>query len=153
MTNKVSFDASVSAKWVLDEPMSGAARELLNGCARDDIEITVPPLWEYELDSIIRNHVYRGEITQDRAREVRAVLLDAPATVKHLPLIRIRAYGIAAEANQRRVYDSIYAAHAEAEECVLWTADYEYHSAVRGFLSHVKYLGDVEPPPNENTAS
>lgn len=142
-TGKLSFDASVSAKWVFDELLSEAARQLLNDCAQNDIEITVPPLWTYELDSILRDHVYRGEISLERAEVIRSVLLDAPATVKHLPLIRIRAYEIAAQANQRRVYDSIYAAHAEAEECDLWTADYEYFKAVRGFLPHVKYLGDL----------
>jgi len=141
-TSKLSFDASVSAKWVFDEPMAEAARELLDECAQNDIEITVPPLWTYELDSIIRDHVYRGEISPERAEVIRSVLLAAPATVKYLLLIRIRAYEVAAQANQRRVYDSIYAAHAEAEECVLWTADYEYFKAVRGFLKHVRYLGD-----------
>ena len=60
-TNKVSFDASVSAKWVFDEPMADAARQLLDDCARNDIEITVPPLWAYELDSILRDHVYRAK--------------------------------------------------------------------------------------------
>jgi predicted nucleic acid-binding protein len=41
------------------------------------------------------------------------------------------------------VYDSIYAADAESEECALWTADHAYYRAVRGFLSYVRYLGDL----------
>ncbi|MDA1192766.1 MAG: type II toxin-antitoxin system VapC family toxin [Candidatus Poribacteria bacterium] len=151
MADKIVFDASVSAKWVLDEAMTDTARALLDECERDDIEITVPPLWEYELDSIIRHHVYRGEVTVERAKEIRVVLASIPVTVKYSPLIRSRANEIAATANQRRVYDIIYAAHAEAEECDLWTADNNYFKAVRAFLTNVKYLSDYFPTDDEKS--
>ena len=106
------------------------------------IEITVPLLWEYELDSIIRFRVARGEMSDSDADIAFAYIDGMPITAKNLVGTRQRARAIAKQAGQRRVYDSIYAAHAEAEKCELWTADYRFYRAVKGFLRHVRYLGN-----------
>ncbi len=139
----VVCDASVSAKWVLREDLSDVALDLLEQWAVEGVEISVPPLWEYELDSIIRHHAYRGELLAEDVARAKMELETAGVTIRYLPAIRSRAAEIASQANQRRVYDSVYAAHAEAEGCVLWTADHAYYRAVRGVLSHVRYLGDL----------
>ncbi|MAF11058.1 hypothetical protein CMK11_11470 [Candidatus Poribacteria bacterium] len=143
MTDRsVVFDASVSAKWVIEEASSDAAHVLLNECIENDVEITVPPLWGYELDSIVRFRVSRGAMSDEDAASAYAFIDGMPLTVRQIGGVRRRARAIAAQANQRRVYDSIYAAHAEAEGCVLWTADRAYYRAVSGFLTHVHYLGE-----------
>ena len=98
MAGKIVFDASVSANWVLEEDMTDVARRFLDDCNQNEIEITVPPLWEYELGSIIRHYVFRGEITSDRAVEIQTVLAVIPVSVKFLPFIRSRAREIAAQA-------------------------------------------------------
>lgn len=141
--HSVVFDASVSAKWVIEEPDSDAAHVLLNECLENDIEITVPPLWGYELDSIVRFRVSRGDMSDEDAASAYAFIDGMPLAVRQISGVRRRARAIAADASQRRVYDSIYAAHAEAEECVLWTADYAYYKAVRSFLTYVRHLGDL----------
>ena len=143
MAARIVCDASVSAKWILQEEYSEQARGLLSDCIATETRITVPPLWSYALDSIIRFRRFRGELSESQADEAFGFIDGMPITVRYLALSQSRAREIAAQANQRRVYDSIYAAHAEIEDCILWTADYEYFRAIRGFLSHVRYLGDL----------
>jgi predicted nucleic acid-binding protein len=142
-SDKVVFDASVSAKWVIVERDSDKAHALLNASVANTVTISVPPLWGYELDSIIRYRVSRGDMSDEDADIAYAFIDGIPLEVQQLNGVRRRAREIAAQANQRRVYDSIYAAHAEAEQCTLWTADHAYFKAVRGFLPYVHFLGDA----------
>lgn len=86
-------------------------------------------------------------MSQADADTASAALDLVPVTVKHISGVRQRARHIAKQANQRRVYDSVYAALAEIEGCELWTADYAFYHAVRSFLPFVKYVGNYRPKP------
>jgi predicted nucleic acid-binding protein len=143
--NKVVSDACLSAKWVLPEKFRARARALLNEWLSNDVQILEPPLWENELDSILREHVWAGTMSQADADAAQAALDAVPVTVKHISGVRKRAREIAKQANQQRVYDSVYAALAEIEDCELWTADYAFYKAVRASLPFVKYLGNYKP--------
>ena len=143
--SKVVSDACLSAKWVLPEKFQNRARALLNEWLINGVEICAPPLWENELDSILRERVWAGTMSQSDADTAQAALDAVPVTVEYVSSVRNRAREIAKQANQRRVYDSVYAALAEIEGCELWTADYAFYKAVRGFLSFVKYLGNYIP--------
>lgn len=144
--SKVVSDACLSAKWVLPEKFRLKARALLNEWLSNGIQIYAPPLWENELDSILRERVWSAEMSQADADTAQAALDLVPVTVKHVPAVRQRSRAIAKQANQRRVYDSVYAALAENEGCELWTADYAFYKAVRGLLPLVKYLGNYKVP-------
>ena len=145
--SKVISDASLSAKWVLPERFSDIAQGLLNEWLSTGVEICVPPLWESELDGILRYHVWAGHISQADADIAEVALDNVPVTVKQISGVRQLARQIARQANQRRVYDSVYAALADIEECALWTADYAFYQAVHNFLPFVKYLGNHESQP------
>lgn len=144
--SKVVSDACLSAKWVLPEKFRLKARTLLNEWLSNGIQIYVPPLWENELDSILRERVWSAEMSQADADTAQAALDLVPVTVKHVSAVRQRSRAIAKQANQRRVYDSVYAALSENEGCELWTADYTFYKAVRGFLPLAKYLGNYKVP-------
>ena len=142
--SKIISDACLSAKWVLPEKFSDIARELLNEWLSTGIEICAPPLWESELDGILRYHVWAGRISQAEADIAEATLDNVPITVKQISGVRPLARQIARQANQRRVYDSVYAALADIEGGELWTADYAFYQAVHNFLPFVKYLGNYQ---------
>lgn len=145
--SKIISDACLSAKWVLPEKFSDIAREFLNEWLSTGIEICAPPLWESELDGILRYHVWAGRISQADADIAEATLDNIPITVKQISGVRPLARQIARQANQRRVYDSVYAALADIEGGELWTADYAFYQAVHNFLPFVKYLGNYQPRP------
>ena len=108
------------------------------------VEICVPPLWESELDGILRYHVWAGRISQADADIAEVALDNVPVTVKQTSGVRQLARQIATQANQRRVYDSVYAALADIEGGELWTADYAFYQTVHNFLPFVKYLGNYQ---------
>ena len=145
--SKVISDASLSAKWVLPERFSDIAQELLNEWLSTGVEICVPPLWESELDGILRYHVWAGRISQADADIAEVALDNVPVTVKQISGVRQLARQIARQANQRRVYDSVYAALADIEGGELWTADHAFYQAVHNFLPFVKYLGNYPSQP------
>lgn len=145
--SKIISDASLSAKWVLPERFSDIAQELLNEWLSTGVKICVPPLWESELDGILRYHVWAGRISQADADIAEVALDNVPVTVKQISSVRQLARQIARQANQRRVYDSVYAALADIEGGELWTADYAFYQAVHNFLPFVKYLGNYQSQP------
>lgn len=145
--SKIISDACLSAKWVLPEKFSDIARGLLNEWLSTGIEICAPPLWESELDGILRYHVWAGRISQADADIAETTLDNIPITVKQISGVRPLARQIARRANQRRVYDSVYAALADIEGGELWTADRAFYRAVHNFLPFVKYLGNYQPRP------
>lgn len=112
--SKVVSDACLSAKWVLPEKFRAQARALLNEWLSDGVEICAPPLWENELDSILRERVWAGLMSQSDADTAQAALDAVPVTVKYVSGVRKRAREIAKQANQQRVYDSVYAALADS---------------------------------------
>jgi predicted nucleic acid-binding protein len=61
--------------------------------------------------------------------------------VTHPDMVK-RARHMARQANQPKIYDSLYAALAELRGCEFWTADKTFYDAVKAALSFVKYLPD-----------
>ena len=76
--NTYVLDASVALAWYLDEVFSPSARiwqeRLLNG----KVILTVPMLHYWEVANALRSLVIRQEITEDLAREIYDLHLEAP---------------------------------------------------------------------------
>jgi predicted nucleic acid-binding protein len=139
-------DASVALKWVLaGEPLRNEALALLQRSIESGDRLIAPPLFAAEVDSVVRRYAHTGVL--DPVQETAAwLLLDAaPVTLVDEPAVRPRARAIARQFNQRFVYDSIYAALAEAIGCEFWTADMEFHKAVVGHLPFVRHLSSLTP--------
>lgn len=120
-------DASVAAKWYLDEPDSDAARVIL----RSSTEFIAPDLILPEFANVASKRLSRGEIS----------LTQATAMVDHLPYVlldivpsrelRQQAFAIAT-ALDHAVYDCFYLALAIARDLVLITADRRLLRRFRG---------------------
>jgi len=62
MSSQVCVDASVALKLVLNEEYSDKAHALWASWVDSDVEIIAPCHLAFEVTSVIRNHVYHGEI-------------------------------------------------------------------------------------------
>lgn len=107
------------------------------------IELIAPPLFDAEVTSAIRKHVYlkqllprQGERAYRLYRQLRVVTV-SPTDLSEM------AWRLAAEFNQVRTYDMQYLAVAELEDCELWTADKRLVNSLRGKADRVKFLGGV----------
>jgi predicted nucleic acid-binding protein len=110
-------DASVSAKWVVEEDHSGKAARLLQCDA-----LHAPDHWHVEAVNVLWSKVFNGDLSATDAQERMTVLLRAP--VDGTPIIGLmpRAFAISVS-NAVTIYDSLYIALAEKRGIPLVTAD------------------------------
>jgi len=129
-------DASVALKWVLPEPGSEAAIELLSQDA-----LAAPDLFFVECANVLWSKVRRGQITATEAQSAFAAIEATPIRGLSVRLHAAAALAIAAEL-QQSAYDSLYLAAAIAEHAILVTADELFAKAVR---AHPVYANAIRP--------
>lgn len=139
----VAFDASSAAAFALpDEKHHAQAQRLVADLAQEKARLIAPPIFESEADSIIRRRVYLETLTLPAGASALALMDALQVEIIYEPATRLRAREMAAQNNQVRVYDSTYAALAEARGVELWTADERFYNSVSGALSFVKFIGN-----------
>ena len=117
-------DASVAAKWVLHEADSDAARRIV-----EQAQLMAPDLLWAELGSLLWRRQRNGELTAAQAREMlltlRAFRIRTHGMFPLLPLALEIAMTIG-----HSVYDCVYLALADEEDCRVVTADRRLQNAV-----------------------
>jgi predicted nucleic acid-binding protein len=110
-------DASVSAKWVVEEQYSAKAALLLQCDA-----LHAPDHWHAEAVNVLWSKVVNGDLSPTDAEERMAVLLRAPVAGTPITGLMPRAFAISVS-NAVTIYDSLYVALAEKRGIPLVTAD------------------------------
>ena len=147
MSSQICVDASLALKLVLDEEDSEKAHALWAGWVAAGTEVMAPCHLGFEVTSVIRNHVARGEISAQAGRAAFEAILAQGIQLVHPDVLLERAWELAEQFGRPTAYDACYLALGEMAGCELWTADRRLYQAVRGALPWVKWLGDYEPSP------
>jgi predicted nucleic acid-binding protein len=128
------IDASIAAKWVLEEPDSGLADSFLEDALRNKMRLAAPPHLLAEVTSAIYKRLRGGEISQEEALEgvdaIAAVSFDFPNPRG----LYTKAVDLALEFNSKYPYDAMYLALGELLDCEVWTSDREFFDD-----AHVRY--------------
>ncbi len=111
------MDASVAAKWVLQEQSSTQARTLLREWLANGVQPVAPSWFACEVANVLHQNVRRGVATAPDARELLRRLLAVVSLVHILPGDAIRASDIARITAQPTPYDAQYLAVAERLGC------------------------------------
>jgi predicted nucleic acid-binding protein len=123
-------DASVVAKWLVDEPDSAHARLLISS----DRYLRAPDLIVPEVINILWKKHKRGDLTGDKTTECLNVLLQnhIDVTIHLIPgrILGKRALEIA-KATRRSAYDCLYLAAAVQAGCRLVTADGRFIRSIK----------------------
>ena len=132
-------DASVAAKWVIEEAFSAESASLLAGD-----ELVAPDHWLAEAANVLWSKVYRGELATMDATERLAVLLRAPVAGVPLAGLAEPAFAIAA-AHRVTVYDALYLALAQRQQAPFVTADLKLvkRLARSDLAARMLYVGDL----------
>ncbi|MFQ6042302.1 MAG: type II toxin-antitoxin system VapC family toxin [Candidatus Poribacteria bacterium] len=139
--NERCIDASVIVKLALKgESHRVTARRLVRESTAVGIELIAPPLFESEVDTVIRKRTVAGKLSLKDAHKAYSILDRAPVKIVTHPNLRQRARNIAEQFNLLTVYDATYAALAELRDCEFWTADKVFYDTVKAVLMFVKYL-------------
>jgi len=140
--SEVVIDANLAVRFaVKGEPYRQKARRFIADCGSAGVALIAPPLYESEADSVLRQRVYNGTMTEAAGRAAQTLLNVLPVMIVYDPNVRTRAREIAEQFNQERVYDATYAALAEQRRCELWTADKAFYDTVNATLRFVKFIG------------
>lgn len=136
---QVCVDASVVvARLIFDEQRQNA-EALWTRWQREQVIPFGPPLLYAEVPSVLRQAVFLGRITLEEGELAFGIFCDMGIAISERTDLHLAAWEMARVHNQRRVYDCIYLAAAQAEGCDLWTGDRRLVNAVN--LPWVRWLG------------
>lgn len=137
----VVVDASVVAKWVLDEPGSELALALAREWAVDGVRVVAPTLLWSEVANVLHRRVAAGQVRADRAESALEALVESALTTRSERPLAPRAFRLAQELQLPSVYDAVYLAVAEAEQAEFWTFDARLHWAASKAVPWVRLAG------------
>lgn len=133
-------DASVAAKWFVDEEYSDAALSVLNGRNR----LHAPDFLFLEMDSIICKWIRRGVVTVEEGMELRDALRRYP--IQNHPFVSYlnSAFAIANQMGQS-IYDCLYVALAVLLDARMVTSDRRLYEGIRHgrFKKYIAWIEDI----------
>lgn len=142
MLPRVCIDASLAIKLVVWESFSDIALALWQNWIENSVECVAPPIFPFEVSSVIWNKYTRKQLTAEEAErafnlftKVNFVILAPEALLKE-------AWDMAKELGSPTLYDTAYLALAKLCNCEFWTADKVLINSLQGKLSWVKWIGD-----------
>lgn len=148
--NVFVVDASVAAKWFLEEDFSAEAERLL----QPEFYLHVPEFLYLELDHVLCKRIRRGELTAEEAEEVRAMLSYFPLHRHPTSLLQDAAFALASSIG-RGIYDCLYLILARFLGTKMLTADRRFLEALahEPLARHLCWIGDLERALSENPST
>ncbi len=121
--NCVCVDASLVVKWLVNEPDSIRALDVLEEWIRRGVRMIAPPLLDYEVGSVLRKLAARGVLEVDDARQRLHMFESLGIQHVHPPLLLRRAWEIANSHSLYTIYNASYAALSELTGTRLYACD------------------------------
>ncbi len=137
----IVVDASVAAKWILEEADSDRAELILSSVKEKRLAMLAPEILAAEIANALWKAVWRDGMSTEDAEERYSEFVEVCP-----PLVRDSK--LAAEALKlalrfhRSVYDCLYVALAEQTPCEFVTADEKLYNAVEAQLPSIRLLRD-----------
>jgi predicted nucleic acid-binding protein len=142
MSYQVCVDASLAILWLMPTQRTRQASELLEQWVRAGVDLIGPPLFDAEVTSTIRLHVYLNKLLPKEGEEAFSGYSALAVRTVSPPGLYRRAWELAKVHNRPRTYDMQYLAVAELEDCEFWTADRSLASSLKGKNKRIRWVGD-----------
>lgn len=142
MSEAVVVDASLVAKWFLNEHDTPQALALRNEWASAQVQLRAPLLLASELANLLHRRVVRGDIAHEDAHDVLTAILSGLITFDTDPALSIQAMAIARRFGLAAAYDAHYLALAERDTLPLWTADERFYNGLMGRTPLLHWIGE-----------
>jgi predicted nucleic acid-binding protein len=137
----VVIDASVAAKWFLDEPHSTEALDILKKVLDDELSLLAPDHIYAEIGNTLWRRTNAGTVAVSDAQDFISDFLMIKITLVSTADLLSDAYHLAIT-YKRSTYDSLYLALSQREQCHFVTADEKLVNAVGPALSNVVLLAN-----------
>jgi predicted nucleic acid-binding protein len=136
----ICVDASVAAKWVLEEDASDKALILYRD--NQDAGLVAPPFLLAEVTNAIWRRAVRTRLGRQDAEDALTAFLAFEVALAAPVEVYLLALQLADQFARPAVYDMHYVALAQIAGCELWTADQRLLNALGGRLAFVRPLQD-----------
>jgi predicted nucleic acid-binding protein len=138
----IVVDASVAAKWILQERGSDVAESILRAVEQNQVAMLAPEILTAEIANLLWKAVWRHGMSADEAIDRYAEFLQVCP-----PLVRdSELSGMALDMAlryRRSVYDCLYLALAQETPCDFVTADRKLYNAVKNRFPGVRMLEEL----------
>jgi len=135
-------DASLAIKWVLEEPGSREAGELLGKWKNGGIGMLAPEVFAADVAEVLYQRCTSKELSIEEAKEaLEALLENGPALVSNVAG-HARVMELASDLSLPSTKGAHYLALAERENCQCWTADERLWRAAGDVLPWLEWLGE-----------
>src|SRR5262245_7018604 len=139
---KYVLDSSVAFKWVVLEPFSDKAQRLRDEFRNNANELIAPDIFAVEVAHALTRAERQGRVSVLQGAAFLAdVLSTPPHFLPSLPLLS-RAYTLSSSA-RIGVYDCLYVALAEQEQCEFITADDRLFRSLQAQFSFIRLLASL----------
>ena len=136
------LDSSVALKWVLPEADSGIALRLLDETNNGLHELIAPDIFTAEIASALATAERQGRIKPGESASLFLDILRQGPLLHATSLLLIRAMEVAVSTRQA-VYDCIYLALAESEQCEMISADDAFVRTMKPLFPFLIRLADL----------
>lgn len=127
--DRIVIDSSVVIKWFVTGPLSAEARRVLEGYESGELTLLAPDLLVAEIGNIVWKKIRLQGLAKADAEQIIAAFREMDIALIPSAELLGHAFQIAM-AHERTVYDSLYIALSEREQCVFITADERLVNAV-----------------------
>ncbi len=141
----VCIDASLILATLLKEEVSAQVDSLLTSWTRLGAQLIAPPFFGVEVPSGLRQATHRKRIEISEADELLNHFLQFPIQIAGSEQLLRTAWGIGRDLDAPRLYDMLYIALAELEDCDLWTADRRLVNLSSKRYPRVRWVGEAKP--------
>lgn len=136
----VIVDASVAAKWFLEEEFADDARRIFS----EDNRLHVPDFFLLEMDSVLCKWTRRGVIADSEGQEVRSDIAKLPIQIYPAGGLRDFAYDLA-NLTGCGFYDCLYLALTILLDGRMVTADRRFYNGLSDstLAEHILWVEDI----------
>ena len=145
-SSSVVVDASFVLKLILPEEYSEQVRQMWEWWVRKEVEVSAPYLLTYEVVSVLRHKVFRGELVLEEGEAALLAIQAQGIMLLHPKGLEQVSWELAKEFNRPTAYDTSYLALAQLLDSEFWTADERLRNAVQGRLAYLRWVGELPPP-------
>jgi predicted nucleic acid-binding protein len=146
----VVVDACFALKLVLPEDYSERVRQMWESWVKEGTDISAPYLLTYEVVSVLRNKVFRGELSPEEGEAAFLAIKAQGICLLHVEGLEQVAWNLAKKFDRPAAYDTTYLALAQILDCEFWTADAKLKNAVDGNVHRLRWVGDLPLSGSQN---
>ena len=139
-SSQICIDSNIVIRLVLGGPKAEELREQWSEWVEKNVSLIAPPLFLFEITSVIWREVYQKTLTPSQGKKALVAALDQDVQIEYPKNLHARAFEISHQFNRPEAYDTHFVALAQHFKCEFWTLDKRLYNALKKELLWVRTI-------------